>query len=294
MEVALAAQDCDGRLRRTKGREDAGDELERFGDERDDEEAEQFTHADTLGGVGGETRHQQPCDDCVYQRDEGGGDERDGWEGPEVDERHPHERFERTRPRELGVDTHRSWSGARLSVCPTYWDKKLRPLNQKYPMRDTTTSIYERFGGDLDPRAYLVFALATLLGLAHHVDHVIRGNHVGWPITPDINPFTYSLAIYPLVVLGFVLSLTGRGGARYWTAVMTLGAGILVFSHLSPWAVESPSDVILPYADPLWGYVAFVVLLPLIGVVLLGAGYSFVLWRRDVRRRDKGPTPRCL
>jgi hypothetical protein len=133
----------------------------------------------------------------------------------------------------------------------------------------------------LPPRAYLLFALATLLGLTHHVDHVIRGNHVGWPITPEVNPFTYSLAIYPLVVLGFVLSLTGRAGARYWTVVMTIGAGMLVYFHLSPWAVEPPSDVILPYANPLFGYAAFAVLLALIGVVLVGAGYSLRLWGQD-------------
>lgn len=136
--------------------------------------------------------------------------------------------------------------------------------------------------GTLTPRAYLLFAAATLLGLAHHLDHVIRGNHVGWPITPEVNPFTYSLVIYPLVVLGFTLSLTGRAGARYWTVVMTLGAGMLAFFHLSPWAVEPPGDVILPYANPLFGYAAFAVLLALIGVVGAGALYSFRLWGRQL------------
>jgi hypothetical protein len=134
--------------------------------------------------------------------------------------------------------------------------------------------------GTLGPRAYLLFALATLLGLAHHLDHVIRGNHVGWPVTPEVNPFTYSLAIYPLVVLGFALSLTGRAGARYWTVVMTLGTAMLAFFHLSPWAVEPPTDVILPYANPAFGYLAFAVLLALVGVVAAGALYSFRLWGR--------------
>ncbi|MEF8973585.1 MAG: hypothetical protein V5A15_01740 [Haloarcula sp.] len=136
--------------------------------------------------------------------------------------------------------------------------------------------------GTLTPWAYLLFAAATLLGLAHHADHVIRGNHVGWPITPEVNPFTYSLAIYPLVVVGFTLSLTGRAGARYWTVVMTLGAGMLAFFHLSPWAVEPPSDVILPYANPVFGYLAFAILLALIGVVGAGALYSIRLWGREL------------
>lgn len=144
-----------------------------------------------------------------------------------------------------------------------------------------TTSADISTMGTLSPRAYFIFGLATLLGMAHHLDHVIRGNHVGWPITPDVNPFTYSLIIYPLVVAGFTLSLTGRAGSRYWTVVMTLGAGMLVFFHLSPWAVEPPGDVILPYADPVFGYVAFGILLALIGVVGLGALYSARQWIRE-------------
>lgn len=147
---------------------------------------------------------------------------------------------------------------------------------------DTSTDAPAEGSGTLTPRAYLLFAVATLLGLAHHLDHVIRGNHVGWPITPEVNPFTYSLAIYPLVVLGFTLSLTGRAGARYWTVVMAFGAAMLAFFHLSPWAVEPPADVILPYANPAFGYAAFAILLALILVVAGGALYSFRLWGREL------------
>jgi uncharacterized membrane protein len=154
-------------------------------------------------------------------------------------------------------------------------------------MIDMLKRLFERRGRTLPPQAYLLFGLATLLGLAHHVDHVIRGNHVGWPITPMVNPFTYSLAIYPLVVLGFVLSLTDRAGSGYWSVVMTLGGAMLLFFHLSPWAVEPPRDVVLPYSNPTLGYVAFAVLLLLIGVVFLGAGYSVVLWWRSSKRSSE-------
>ncbi|WP_276258858.1 hypothetical protein [Haloglomus litoreum] len=144
----------------------------------------------------------------------------------------------------------------------------------------TGTEQSRRIGGSLTTQAYLLFGLATVLGMAHHVDHVIRGNHVGWPVTASVNPFTYSLAIYPLVALGFVLAVTGWAGARYWAGVMTFGVGMLVFFHLSPWAVEPPGDVILPYANPVFGYLAFAILLALIVVVAAGAGYSILLWRR--------------
>ena len=40
-------------------------------------------------------------------------------------------------------------------------------------------------------RLFCVFVLLpTVLGAAHHIDHIVRGNHVGWPITPEVNPFT--------------------------------------------------------------------------------------------------------
>ncbi|WP_267643941.1 hypothetical protein [Haloarchaeobius amylolyticus] len=147
-------------------------------------------------------------------------------------------------------------------------------------MSESQSSGESRFSGNLPPLAYVIFAAATLLGLAHHIDHVIRGNHVGWPITSSVNPFTYSLLIYPLVITGFVGSLTGLTGERYWSLVMLVGGGMLVFFHLSPWAVEPPGDVILPYANPLFGYLAFAVLLALILVVFVGAAYSLAIWYR--------------
>jgi len=128
---------------------------------------------------------------------------------------------------------------------------------------------------------YLLAAVPTVLGAAHHVDHIIRGNHVGWPLTPEINPFTYSLAIYPLVAIGLYLTATDRAGYRFWSAFLAFSAAMLAYFHVSPWAVEPPRDVILPYADPAVGYVAFAVLLALIASVALGSVYAAVRWRRS-------------
>jgi len=76
--------------------------------------------------------------------------------------------------------------------------------------------------------------MTTALGLVHHVDHVVRGNHVGWPIAPSVNPFTYRLAICPLVAIGAgYREWTGR--ARYWsTAVLSIASAMLIFVHLGP------------------------------------------------------------
>ena len=127
---------------------------------------------------------------------------------------------------------------------------------------------------------YLVMAASTLLGIGHHIDHIIRANHVGWPITSHVNPFTYSLAIYPLIAVGLYLTLSNRVGNRYWAGFFAFSAAMLAYFHISPWAVEPPGDVILPYADPMVGYVAFAVLLALIASVCLGSLYAAAAWYR--------------
>lgn len=152
-------------------------------------------------------------------------------------------------------------------------------------MNEAAEQSSNRTGGSLTARAYALFAVATALGLAHHVDHVVRGNHVGWPITPSVNPFTYSLAIYPLVALGIALSRTDRAGARYWTTVLSIAGRMLALVHLGPWAVEPPRDVIR-YADPLWGYVAFAILVGLIVAACLGRATRR---RSGSERRDSRP-----
>ena len=49
-------------------------------------------------------------------------------------------------------------------------------------------------------RAWLLVAAAsvTIFGIFHHVDHVVRGNHSGWPFEEAVTPFTFSLLIYAL------------------------------------------------------------------------------------------------
>lgn len=128
---------------------------------------------------------------------------------------------------------------------------------------------------------YLFVIIPTVLGAAHHIDHIIRGNHVGWPFTPHVNPFTYSLAIYPLLAISLYLTLTKRVEAKYWAGFFAFSAGMLAYFHISPWAVEPPQDVIVPYANPVFGYLAFGILLTLIASVVIGSLYGCVLWHRS-------------
>lgn len=127
----------------------------------------------------------------------------------------------------------------------------------------------------------LLVALPTVLGIAHHVDHVVRGNHVGWPLTPEVNAFTYSLAIYPLIAFGVYLTATDRVGVGYWAGLLAASTVVLAFVHVGPWAIEPPADIVLPYTNPAVGYLAFGVVLALIASVGLGAAYATVLWWRN-------------
>ena len=137
--------------------------------------------------------------------------------------------------------------------------------------------------GSVPSQVYLVVLVPALFGIAHHVDHIVRGNHVGWPLTPEVNAFTLSLAVYPLLAFGLVLTVTGRVGLRYWLGFLTANSVLLATVHLGPWAIEPPSDIIEPYSDPLVGYGAFGLLLAFIGAVFIGAAYTAVLSIRGGR-----------
>ena len=145
-------------------------------------------------------------------------------------------------------------------------------VEDKLPIELPTTDT------NLTPLFYLFVLIPTVLGASHHVDHIIRGNHVGWPLTPHVNPFTYSLAIYPLLAISLYLTVTRRADARYWAGFFAFSAGMLAYFHISPWAVEPPQDVIVPYSNPVFGYFAFGILLALIASVVIGSAYGVVLW----------------
>ena len=59
---------------------------------------------------------------------------------------------------------------------------------------------------------YRLTWLALALSLGHHLDHLIRGNAVGWPVTEQVNAFTVSLVVYPIIATGLVLYHAGRVG----------------------------------------------------------------------------------
>lgn len=88
--------------------------------------------------------------------------------------------------------------------------------------------------------------LLAVAAASHLVDHAIRGeivadhnlnpewNHSGWPFTDDFTPFTPSLVIPIVFLLGAVFTFRGRLWARFWLAWAAIAAAIVVIVHFVP------------------------------------------------------------
>ena len=124
-------------------------------------------------------------------------------------------------------------------------------------------------------------AATTLLGIGHHVDHVVRGNHVGWPLTPEVTAFTISFVFYPLVLAGLVLDRRGRVGAGYWALVTVAGTLLVGLTHFGPLAVEPAADVIHPHQHRAVGLFAYGWLVAFVGTLGTTAAYAGQQWYRN-------------
>lgn len=80
-----------------------------------------------------------------------------------------------------------------------------------------------------------LLAFAMGLGVLHHVDHILRVDHSGWPFRADVTPFTFSLIVYPIILAIFRLR------SRPWLRVAgsALIFGFVTFSHSH---FETPFD----------------------------------------------------
>src|SRR5918912_708582 len=100
-------------------------------------------------------------------------------------------------------------------------------------------------------RLMAVATLVTVLDALHHLDHIARGNHVGWPITSALTPFTPSLLVYVLLLGGLYGTARDRLGPRYWVATAVALLLLVVIVHFNPdLRSESWRDMYVPYAEP--------------------------------------------
>jgi hypothetical protein len=141
-----------------------------------------------------------------------------------------------------------------------------------------------------DPAARRLVGLVgigTALGLAHHVEHIVR-DQVGWPLSSEVNPFTISLVVYPVVALGFELSRRGKVGPGFWGLVALAGAVAIAVVHFSGLTDETPDSVRAAYASSAAGWVALAIAAALVAVLVAAAVYAAVLW---IRRRAVPAAP---
>ena len=83
--------------------------------------------------------------------------------------------------------------------------------------------------------AEVALLAVVVLGLLHHVDHVLRVDHSGWPFKDELTPFTFSLLVYPIAVI--VLLLRNRPWLR-----VGLVAVVFVAVQAAHVLVEQPAD----------------------------------------------------
>ena len=136
---------------------------------------------------------------------------------------------------------------------------------------------------------YGLIFLAMFMSLGHHIDHIIRDNNVGWPLTAELNPFTYSLGIYPLILLGLYLYASGRVGAGFWAILSGSGAIFLAAIHFGPAAVEPPAEIINLYEPRIIGWLAFGWLVVFIVVLVATCTYELRSWVRGRKARSANP-----
>src|ERR671918_1267760 len=131
---------------------------------------------------------------------------------------------------------------------------------------------------------YGLIFLAMFMSLGHHIDHLIRGNHVSWPLTH--HAFTYSLVVYPLIFLGLYLYASGRVGPGYCVILSGSGALFVAAIHFGPTAVEPPADIINLYEVRIIGWLAFLWLVVFVVVLVVTCLYELRSWfaQRETRR----------
>jgi hypothetical protein len=133
---------------------------------------------------------------------------------------------------------------------------------------------------------YRLTWLAAAMSLGHHVDHLIRGNAVGWPVTEEVNAFTASLIVYPIIAAGLLLYRAGRVGPGFWALVSGGGAVFVGAVHFGPAAVEPPELILDHYDPPLLGWLAFGWLVAFVAVLAITSVYETRVWWQQRRARQ--------
>jgi hypothetical protein len=108
---------------------------------------------------------------------------------------------------------------------------------------------------------------------------------VGWPVNGDVNAFTMSLAIYPLLATGMLLYRARRVGPGFWALTSSGGAAFVGLLHFGPLAVEPPHLVHGGHDSPIAGWLAFGWLVAFVGVLIVTSIVEMRAWYAARRSR---------
>jgi len=95
----------------------------------------------------------------------------------------------------------------------------------------------------------------------------------------EVTPFTYSLAVYPLGILGLYLTFyTEFDETRYWVGFFGLTSLIVTYTHTF---IEPPADIINPHSSPIIGYLALTLAVALSASLIFGLIYLVRKWLQE-------------
>jgi hypothetical protein len=135
---------------------------------------------------------------------------------------------------------------------------------------------------------YFLTLAGAAMSAAHHVDHAIRGNAIGWPLTGDVNAFTMSLGIYPIIATGLLLYRAGRVGSGFWALLSGGGAAFVSAIHFGPFAVEPPHLIHGGYEQPLIGWLAFGWVVAFAALLAVTSVFEARAWFAQLQARRSG------
>ena len=125
---------------------------------------------------------------------------------------------------------------------------------------------------------YFLTLAGAAASLVHHLDHAIRGNAIGWPLNGEVNAFTMSLAVYPIIATGLLLYRAGLVGPGFWALVSGGGAAFVSAVHFGPLAVEPPHLIHQGYEQPIIGWLAFGWVVAFAALLAVTSVYETRLW----------------
>ena len=130
---------------------------------------------------------------------------------------------------------------------------------------------------------YLLTIAGAGMSFVHHLDHAIRGNAIGWPLADDVNAFSMSLVIYPIIATGLLLYRAGRVGPGFWALTSGGGAAFVSAIHFGPLAVEPPHLIHGGYEQPIIGWLAFAWVVAFAALLAVTSVYETRLWSAQQR-----------